>query len=449
MFNKILIANRGEIAVRIIRACRELGIKSVAVHSTADIDSMHVRIADEAVCLGPATSKHSYLNIPAILTAAQITGADAIHPGFGFLSENAHFAELVEEHGFSFIGPTAETIRVMGDKIKAKETAVALGIPVVPGSEGEVKTIDEAKEWATKIGFPLIIKASAGGGGRGMKVALHMDELESQMQICQTEAKGAFGDDAVYMERYLGNPRHVEVQVFGDGQGKAVHLFERDCSVQRRHQKVIEEAPGPVITPELRTQIGETCANAMAKMNYRGAGTIEFLYEDGEFFFIEMNTRIQVEHPVTEMITGLDLIKEQILIASGSGLSVTQDDIVLNGHSIECRINAEDPETFMPMPGTVKVYHAPGGLGVRVDSHLYSGYTVPPHYDSMIAKVIVHAPTRQQAIKRMHRALSEYVIEGIKTNIPLQIKLLEENAFTSGEYNIHWLEKHLGMEKTL
>ncbi len=449
MFNKVLIANRGEIAVRIIRACRELGIKSVAVHSTVDADSMHVRIADEAVCLGPPSSKYSYLNIPAILTAAQITGVDAIHPGFGFLSENAHFAELVEEHGFAFIGPTAETIRVMGDKIKAKETAVQLGIPVVPGSEGEVKTIEDAKKWAEKIGFPLIIKASAGGGGRGMKVATHIGELETQMQLCQVESKAAFGDDAIYMERYLSNPRHVEIQVFGDGQGKAIHLFERDCSIQRRHQKVIEEAPGPCITEELRSQIGQTCANAMAKMNYRGAGTIEFLYEDDEFFFIEMNTRIQVEHPVTEMITGMDLIKEQIRVASGQGLSIEQDDLYLNGHSIECRINAEDPDTFMPMPGKVKVYHAPGGLGVRVDSHLYAGYTVPPHYDSMIAKVIVHAATREQAIKRMHRALSEYVIDGIKTNIPLQLRILEEEAFISGQYNIHWLEKYLGMEKTL
>ena len=449
MFKKVLIANRGEIAVRIIRACRELGIKSVAVHSTVDVDSMHVRIADEAVCLGPASSKYSYLNIPAILTAAQITGADAIHPGFGFLSENANFAELVEEHGFAFIGPTAETIRIMGDKIKAKETVIALGIPVVPGSEGEVKSIAEAKSWAEKIGFPLIIKASAGGGGRGMKVATHMQELESQMQICQSEALGAFGDDVVYMERYLGNPRHIEVQIFGDGQGNAIHLFERDCSVQRRHQKVIEEAPGPVITPDLRSQIGETCAAAMAKIKYRGAGTIEFLYEDGEFFFIEMNTRIQVEHPVTEMITGIDLIQEQILVSGGKGLSVKQSDLVINGHSIECRVNAEDPDTFMPMPGKVKVYHAPGGLGVRVDSHLYAGYTVPPTYDSMIAKLIVHAPTRAQAIKRMHGALSEFVIEGIKTNIPLQMRLLEEEAFTSGQYNIHWLEKYLGMDKTL
>ena len=449
MFKKVLIANRGEIAVRIIRACRELGIKSVAVHSTVDVDSMHVRIADEAVCLGPPSSKHSYLNIPAILTAAQITGADAIHPGFGFLSENANFAELVEEHGFAFIGPTAETIRMMGDKIKAKETVIALGIPVVPGSEGEVKSIAEAESWARKIGFPLIIKASAGGGGRGMKVATHMEELETQMQICQAEARGAFGDDAIYMERYLDNPRHIEVQVFGDGKGKAIHLFERDCTVQRRHQKVIEEAPCPVITPDLRSQIGETCANAMAKMKYRGAGTIEFLYEGGEFFFIEMNTRIQVEHPVTEMITGIDLIQEQILVSGGAGLSAEQSDLVINGHSIECRINAEDPDTFMPMPGKVKVYHAPGGLGVRVDSHLYAGYTVPPTYDSMIAKLIVHAPTRSQAIKRMHGALSEFVIEGIKTNIPLQIRLLEEEVFTSGEYNIHWLEKHLGMDKTL
>lgn len=446
MFSKILIANRGEIAVRIVRACRELGIKSVAVHSTADADSMHVKIADEAVCIGAARSGESYLNIPAILSAAQITGAVAIHPGFGFLSENAEFAELCEEHGYVFIGPTSDHIKIMGDKIKAKETAIALGIPVVPGSEGEVATVAQAKKWAKKIGFPLIIKAAAGGGGRGMKVANSAEELEQAFNLCQTEAIAAFGSGAVYMERYLGEPRHVEIQVFGDGKGKAVHLGERDCSVQRRHQKVIEEAPGPVITDAIRKDIGTICADAMKKMRYRGAGTVEFLYENGAFFFIEMNTRIQVEHPITEMITGVDLIKEQIRVASGYGLSITQADISWNGHSIECRINAENPETFMPMPGTVDIYHAPGGLGVRVDSHLYGGYAVPPYYDSMIAKLIVHAPTRVQAIQRMIRALNEYVIDGIETNIPLHLELLQEQAFISGAYNIHWLEELKGLK---
>ncbi len=446
MFSKILIANRGEIAVRIVRACRELGIKSVAVHSTADADSMHVKIADEAVCIGAARSTESYLNIPAILSAAHITGATAIHPGFGFLSENAEFAALCEEHGYVFIGPTADHIKVMGDKIKAKETAVELGIPVVPGSDGEVETIAQAQQWSEKIGFPLIIKAAAGGGGRGMKVASTADELEQAFNLCQTEAIAAFGSGAVYMERYLGTPRHVEIQVFGDGKGNAVHLGERDCSVQRRHQKVIEEAPGPAITDTIRCDIGKICANAMKKIHYRGAGTIEFLFDNGDFFFIEMNTRIQVEHPITEMITGVDLIKEQIRVASGYGLSITQDDISWNGHSIECRINAENPETFMPMPGTVHIYHAPGGLGVRVDSHLYGGYTVPPYYDSMIAKLIVHAPTRTQAIDRMKRALSEYVIDGIETNIPLHLELLQQQDFVAGDYNIHWLEQLKGLK---
>ena len=446
MIKKLLIANRGEIAVRIIRACRELGIKTVAVHSTADADSMHVKIADEAVCIGPAQSKYSYLNIPSILTAAQITGVDAIHPGFGFLSENAEFAELVDEHGFIFVGPTSEHIRVMGDKIKAKDTAIELGIPVVPGSQGEVKTVKDAKSWSKKIGFPLIIKAASGGGGRGMKVANTPEELEEAFNICQTEALSAFGDGAVYMERYLGRPRHIEIQVFGDGTGNALHFFERDCSIQRRHQKVIEEASGPSIDEKTRTDIGNVCVKAMSKMKYPGAGTIEFLYENGEFFFIEMNTRIQVEHPITEMITGFDLIKEQINVASGDGLSAKQQDIKLNGHAIECRINAECPETFMPMPGTVELYHAPGGLGVRVDSHLYAGYSIPPHYDSMIAKLIVHAPTREIAIARMKRALKEYLIIGVKTNIPLHLKLLDEPDFISGDYTIHWLEELMGLK---
>lgn len=446
MIKKLLIANRGEIAVRIIRACRELGIKTVAVHSTADADSMHVKIADEAVCIGPAQSKYSYLNIPSILTASQITGVDAIHPGFGFLSENAEFAELVDEHGFIFVGPTSEHIRIMGDKIKAKDTVVKLGIPVVPGSEGEVKTVKDAKSWSKKIGFPLIIKAASGGGGRGMKVANTPEELEEAFNICQTEALSAFGDGAVYMERYLGRPRHIEIQVFGDGTGNALHFFERDCSIQRRHQKVIEEASGPSIDEKTRTDIGNVCVKAMSKMKYRGAGTIEFLYENGEFFFIEMNTRIQVEHPITEMITGFDLIKEQINVASGDGLSAKQQDIKINGHAIECRINAECPETFMPMPGTVELYHAPGGLGVRVDSHLYAGYSIPSHYDNMIAKLIVHAPTREIAIARMKRALKEYLIIGVKTNIPLHLKLLDEPDFISGDYTIHWLEELMGLK---
>ncbi len=446
MIKKLLIANRGEIAVRIIRACRELGIQTVAVHSTADADSMHVKIADEAVCIGPAQSKYSYLNIPSILTAAQITGVDAIHPGFGFLSENAEFAELVDEHGFIFVGPTSEHIRVMGDKIQAKDTAVKLGIPIVPGSKGEVKTVKDAKSWGKKIGFPLIIKAASGGGGRGMKVANNPDELEEAFSICQTEALAAFGDGAVYMERYLGRPRHIEIQIFGDGAGNTLHFFERDCSVQRRHQKVIEEAPGPSIDTKIRTDICDICVKAMSKMKYRGAGTIEFLYEDGEFFFIEMNTRIQVEHPITEMITGFDLIKEQINVASGNGLTAKQQDIKINGHSIECRINAECPETFMPMPGKVELYHAPGGLGVRVDSHLYAGYSIPSHYDSMIAKLIVHAPTREIAIARMKRALKEYLIIGVKTNIPLHLKLLDEPDFISGDYTIHWLEELMGLK---
>lgn len=446
LIKKLLIANRGEIALRILRACKELGIKTVAIHSDADTESMHVKLADEAICIGPANSTHSYLNIPAILSAAHVTGADSIHPGFGFLSENANFAKSVEEHNHIFVGPKPEHIEIMGDKIMAKETAIKLGIPVVPGSDGEVLTINHAREESKKIGFPLIIKAAAGGGGRGMKVAETEDELEDAFNICQTEALAAFGSKAVYMERYLQKPRHIEIQVFGDGKGNAVHFGERDCSIQRRHQKLIEEATGPIITDEIRKKIGEICANAMKKLEYRGAGTIEFLYENGEFFFIEMNTRIQVEHPVTESITGSDLIKEQIFVASGLGLSYSQDEIEFNGHSIECRINAEDPYTFMPSPGKVDIYHAASGNGIRVDSHLYSGYTIPPHYDSMIAKVIVHGKNRHEAIQKMKSALSEFVIHGqgnLKTNIPLHLEILNNEEFCSGEYTIHWLENYL------
>lgn len=449
MIKKLLIANRGEIALRILRACKELGIQTVAVHSDADTESMHVKLADEAICIGPASSTHSYLNIPAILSAAHVTGADAIHPGFGFLSENANFAKSVEEHNHIFIGPKPEHIEIMGDKIMAKETAIKLGIPVVPGSDGEVFTISQAREESKKIGFPLIIKAAAGGGGRGMKVAESEAELDDAFNICQSEALAAFGSKAVYMERYLQKPRHIEIQVFGDGKGNAIHFGERDCSIQRRHQKLIEEATGPIITDEIRKSIGEICANAMKKLEYRGAGTIEFLYENGEFFFIEMNTRIQVEHPVTEAITNSDLIKEQINIASGLGLTYTQDEIRFEGHSIECRINAEDPYTFMPSPGKVDIYHAASGRGIRVDSHLYSGYTIPPYYDSMIAKVIVHGKNRHEAIQKMKSALSEFVIHGqgnLKTNIPLHLEILNNEEFCSGEYTIHWLENYL--EKT-
>ncbi len=440
---KILIANRGEIALRIHRAAHEMGIKTVAVHSTADTDAMHVRLADEAICIGPPPATDSYLNIPAIISAAEISHADAIHPGYGFLSENQQFAEIVESHDIAWIGPKPEHIATMGDKVQAKKTAGDLGLPLVPGSDGAIEDVGEAKKLASEVGYPVIIKAASGGGGRGMKVVNNEDELETQMQQAGTEAKAAFGDSTVYLEKYLGNPRHIEFQVFGDGNGNAIHLGERDCSLQRRHQKVLEEAPSPVLSAEERERMGEVCAQAMRDMGYRGAGTIEFLWEDGEFYFIEMNTRLQVEHPVTEMITGIDLVREQIRVAEGKPLSVTQDDIAFDGHAVECRINAEDPESFMPSPGTVSWYHPPGGLYVRVDSGLYHGYKVPPHYDSMIAKLIVYGHSREGCLMRLRRALDEFVIEGMKTTIPLHQKLLDDPDFQNGDYTIKWLEEWL------
>jgi acetyl-CoA carboxylase biotin carboxylase subunit len=443
MFEKILIANRGEIALRVIRACREMGIKSVAVHSTADTDAMHVRMADESVCIGPASSTDSYLSKAAIISACEITGAQAVHPGYGFLSENAAFAQALEDHGITFIGPKAEHIRIMGDKITAKETAKALGIPVVPGSPGGVPDFESAIGIAADIGFPVIIKATAGGGGRGMKVAKNPEELEIAFRTARSESKAAFGNDEVYIEKYLQKPRHIEIQVFGDGKGKAVHLGERDCSLQRRHQKVFEEAPGPCITPALRAKIGKVCADAVANINYIGAGTIEFLYEDGEFFFIEMNTRLQVEHPVTEAIFGVDLVREQIRVAAGLEMSFGQDDLEINGHAIEVRINAEKLPNFSPCPGKVRMYHAPGGYGVRMDSALYSGYSIPPYYDSLIGKLIVHGRDRPEALARLKRALGELIIDGIDTTIPLHHALLAEPDIQNGEYNIHWLEKWL------
>ena len=441
--NKLLIANRGEIALRIHRACHEMGIKTVAVHSTADADAMHVRLADEAICIGPPAATDSYLNIPNIISAAEISGADAIHPGYGFLSENARFADIVEQHRILFVGPKPEHIRTMGDKVEAKRTAGALGLPLVPGSDGAVLDLDEAKAIAARVGYPVIIKAASGGGGRGMKVCTGPDQLETLMQQAGTEAKAAFGDATVYIEKYLGNPRHIEFQIFGDGKGDAIHLGERDCSLQRRHQKVLEEAPSPVITPEERARMGGIVAKAMADMGYRGAGTIEFLWEAGEFYFIEMNTRLQVEHPVTEMITGLDLVREQIRIAEGHPLTLRQIDVQIRGHAIECRINAEDPRTFAPSPGLVKQFHAPGGMHVRVDSGLYAGYRVPPYYDSMIAKLIVYGTTRNGALRRLRRALEEFVIDGITTTIPLHQALLDNPDFQSGDYTIKWLEEWL------
>ena len=440
---KLLIANRGEIALRIHRACHEMGIKTVAVHSTADTDAMHVRLADEAVCIGPPAAKDSYLNIANIISAAEITHADAVHPGYGFLSENAQFAEIVESHNLIWVGPKPDHIRIMGDKIEAKRTAAALGLPLVPGSPGPVATFAEAKAVADETGYPVLIKAASGGGGRGMKVVEREEDLESLMQQASSEANAAFGDPTVYMEKYLGDPRHIEFQVFGDGEGKAIHLGERDCSIQRRHQKVIEEAPSPVISAEQRARMGGIVAKAMADMGYRGAGTIEFLYENGEFYFIEMNTRLQVEHPVTEMISGIDLVREQIRIAQGDGLSCTQDEVVLHGHAIECRINAEDPQTFAPSPGLVKNYVAPGGMHVRVDSGLYAGYKVPPYYDSMIGKLIVYGSNRERCIMRLKRALEEFVVDGMKTTIPLHQKIIRDEAFLSGDYTIKWLEKWL------
>jgi acetyl-CoA carboxylase, biotin carboxylase subunit len=443
MFDKILIANRGEIALRVIRACREMGIKSVAVHSTADTDAMHVRMADESVCIGPAPSSESYLSKAAIISACEITGAQAVHPGYGFLSENAAFAQALEDHGITFIGPSAEHIRIMGDKITAKETAKALGIPVVPGSDGGVPDFETAIGVAAGIGFPVIIKATAGGGGRGMKVAKNAEELEIAFRTARSEAKAAFGNDEVYIEKYLQKPRHIEIQVFGDGKGRAVHLGERDCSLQRRHQKVFEEAPGPCITPDMRAKIGKVCADAVAKINYIGAGTIEFLYEDGEFYFIEMNTRLQVEHPVTEAVFQVDLVREQIRVASGMDMSFTQDDLQVYGHAIEVRINAEKLPNFSPCPGKVTQYHAPGGLGVRMDSALYDGYRIPPYYDSLIGKLIVHGRDRPEALARLRRALGELIIDGVETSIPLFDMLLDEPDIQNGEYGIHWLEKWL------
>ena len=443
MFEKILIANRGEIALRVHRACRELGIKTVAVHSTADADAMHVRLADEAVCIGPPSAAESYLNIPNIIAAAEITHADAIHPGYGFLSENAKFAEIVRDHRIGWIGPSPEHIRMMGDKVQAKKTAAEIGLPLVPGSDGAVASVEEALEVAEKIGYPVLVKAASGGGGRGMKVIPDAISLPGLMAQARSEAKAAFGDDTVYIEKYLANPRHIEFQVFGDNFGNAVHLGERDCSLQRRHQKVLEEAPSPVIGAEQRAEMGETVRRAIAKLGYQGAGTIEFLYEDGRFYFIEMNTRLQVEHPVTEQITGIDLVREQIRVASGLPLSISQDDIRFQGHAIECRINAEDPATFAPSPGKITDYHAPGGLHVRVDSALYDNYKIPPYYDSLIAKLIVYGSTRDECLARLHRALEEYVIHGPKTTIPLHQALIEDPEFIDGNYTIKWLEQWL------
>jgi acetyl-CoA carboxylase, biotin carboxylase subunit len=443
MFDKILIANRGEIALRVIRAAREMGIKSVAVHSTADSDAMHVRMADESVCIGPPSSMDSYLSIPAIVAACEITGAQAIHPGYGFLSENAKFVEILEDHDLTFIGPTSDHIKIMGDKITAKDTMKALGVPCVPGSAGGVPTLEEAEKLGAEMGYPVIIKATAGGGGKGMKVANSAAEMKSAFQTARAEGKANFGNDEVYIEKYLTTPRHIEIQVFGDGKGKAVHLGERDCSLQRRHQKVFEEAPGPTITPEERAAIGKVCADACANINYIGAGTIEFLYENGEFYFIEMNTRLQVEHPVTEAIFGVDLVREQIRVAEGLPMSFGQDDLEISGHAIEVRINAEKLPNFSPCPGKIRQYHAPGGLGVRMDSALYAGYSIPPYYDSLIGKLIVHGRDRPEALARLNRALGELIVDGIDTTVPLFHALLGEDDIHTGDYNIHWLEKWL------
>ncbi|WP_224815268.1 acetyl-CoA carboxylase biotin carboxylase subunit [Hasllibacter sp. MH4015] len=440
MFRKILIANRGEIALRVIRAAREMGVETVAVHSTADTDAMHVRMADESVCIGPPPGTDSYLSMSAILSACEISGAEAIHPGYGFLSENANFVQAVEDHGIKFIGPSAEHIRTMGDKITAKETMIKLGVPCVPGSEGGVPDLAAARKIGEDFGYPVIVKATAGGGGRGMKLAKSAAEIDTAFGAARSEAKAAFGNDEVYIEKYLGTPRHIEVQVFGDGKGNAVHLGERDCSLQRRHQKVFEEAPGPSITPELRAQIGETCAKAVADLGYEGAGTIEFLYENGEFYFIEMNTRLQVEHPVTEAIMGVDLVREQIRVAAGLPMSFKQDELQVNGHAIEVRINAEKLPNFSPCPGTISQYHAPGGLGVRMDSALYDGYRIPPYYDSLIAKLIVHGRDRPEALARLNRALGELIVDGIDTTVPLFRELLQADAVQTGDYTIHWLE---------
>jgi acetyl-CoA carboxylase biotin carboxylase subunit len=446
MFQKVLIANRGEIALRVLRACKELGISTVAVYSTADRNAMHVRMADESVCIGPPPAKDSYLNIPSILAACEITGADAVHPGYGFLSENARFARILSEHKITFIGPSEHHIQIMGDKITAKQTAVELGIPVVPGSKGEVATEAEAKTTAREIGYPVLIKATAGGGGRGMKVAHTEADVLLSWSTARAEAKAAFGNDSVYMEKYLGKPRHIEVQVMGDGKGNAVHLGTRDCSLQRRHQKIWEEATAPTVPAKQRDEIGEICAAAMRKLKYSGAGTIEFLYENGEFYFIEMNTRLQVEHPVTERVTGVDLVYEQIRVASGETLSLRQNEITFTGHAIELRINAEDPQTFAPSPGTIKFYHPAGGVGVRIDSAIYSGYAIPPYYDSLIGKLIVHGRTREECLMRLRRAIDEFVVDGIKTTLPLFQRLIKEPDILAGNYDIHWLENYLGMK---
>lgn len=443
MIEKVLIANRGEIALRIHRACKEMGIATVVVHSEADEQSMAVRLADESVCIGPAASAKSYLKKSAILTAAEITGADAIHPGYGFLSENAQFAEMVAAHGIAFIGPTAEHIRTMGDKIAAKQAMIDAGVPVVPGSEGGVRTLGEARKAAKKCGYPVLIKAAAGGGGRGMRVAKTDKDLDTAMKAAKQEAKAAFGDDAVYIEKYLEKPRHIEIQVIADSHGNVAHLWERDCSLQRRHQKVFEEAPSPALNQAQREDIGMIVSRAVAKLGYLGAGTMEFLYEDGNFYFIEMNTRLQVEHPITEMITGIDLVREQIRIANGAKLSFAQEDVLLVGHAIECRLNAEHPETFVPSPGLITDFHAPGGPGVRLDSAAYAGYNIPPHYDSLIGKLIVHGRTRRECVMRLRRALAEMVIGGVETTLPLHRRLAEEKDVIDGDYNIHWLEKYL------
>ena len=443
MFEKVLIANRGEIALRIHRACQEMGIKTVAVHSTADANAMHVKLADEAVCIGPAAAKDSYLNKAAIISAAMMTGADAIHPGYGFLSENADFAEMVEAHGMVFIGPSPKMIRMMGDKVTAKQAAIESGLPVIPGSEGEVKTVDDALMWGEKIGYPVIVKAAAGGGGKGMKVANNPTEMAEAFTLAKQEAKNSFANDVVYIEKYLQTPRHIEIQILADNYGNVVHLGERDCSLQRRHQKVLEETPSPALNAAQRQKIGEIATSAMKKLGYSNVGTIEFLYENGEFYFLEMNTRVQVEHPITEAITGVDIVRDQIRVASGAVLGYTQEDIHFNGYAIECRINAEDPNTFIPWPGKIGQWHVPGGLDVRVDSGMYAGYTVPSCYDSMVAKLIVHGRTRNGVLMRMKRALNEFVIEGIRTTIPLHKKIIENPEFIDGMYNIHWLEKFL------
>jgi len=446
MFEKVLIANRGEIALRIHRACKEMGISTVAVHSTADADAMHVRLADESVCLGPPDAKQSYLNIPAIVSAATITGADAVHPGYGFLSEEASFASILAEHGFTFIGPSADHIALMGDKVAAKKAVEENGVPVVPGSAGAIETASEARSIADAIGYPVLIKAAGGGGGRGMQIVRSADEVEAAYKMARTEAKASFRNDTVYMEKFLEKPRHIEVQVFADGQGGAVHLGERDCSLQRRHQKVLEEARSPALNDEQREKIGKIAADAVRRIGYANAGTIEFLFEDGEFYFIEMNTRLQVEHPVTEMITGIDMVREQIRVASGAPLSFKQEDITFQGHAIECRITAEHPETFIPSPGLVTDYHPPGGLSVRVDSGLYAGYTIPPYYDSLVAKLIVHGRDRTECLMRLRRSLEEYVIGGIETTIPLHAKIIENSDFINGDYDIHWLERFVAGE---